>query len=186
MSNFFRSRLTRGTIAAVLAAFLLLGGAGSFAYWTSSESTSGATINSGYLKLANYSEGSWLLNGGSTFDPSTQTLVPGDQLTKTVTFSVDGAGTDLEAEFDASAPQWDGSSDASLTDELQLSATYSVNGGMATDGSSPVTVSNGDSVTAVITVDWPYGTQDNTSNVLDGLTAELDAITITATQVDPN
>ncbi len=41
---------------------------------------------------------------------------------------------------------------------------------------------DGDVVTATLTITWPYGVEDNDSNVLAGLAASLADVTVVATQ----
>jgi alternate signal-mediated exported protein len=69
------NKLTKGAIAGAAGIVLLMGGAGSLAYWTgSADLTNGAqTINAGSLSAATTS-GSWTVNGK---DASTTKVVPG-------------------------------------------------------------------------------------------------------------
>ncbi len=118
------NKSTKGALAASAAGALLLGGAGSLAFWTTTQPVSGSDITAGHLKLTNPSCGAgWLLDGGAVF--TTQLLVPGDTLTKVCTFSLDAAGEHLAADFDVTAPSLSG--DAALLDELAVSAAYEVN-----------------------------------------------------------
>ena len=169
-------RTTKGAIAAAAAGVLLLGGAGSLAFWTDDATVEGADISAGYLKLINADCGAdWTLDGGAVY--TTQLLVPGDTLTKTCTYEVDAAGEHLAATFDVEAPTFTTSN--GLTDELDVAAVYKVNGVAAPP---PAAVVDGDSVEAAITVDWPYGVEDNDSNASPGLSTALNDITVTATQ----
>jgi alternate signal-mediated exported protein len=156
---------------------LLLGGAGSLAFWNSTQDVSGANIATGHLKLVSPDCGDgWILDGGSVY--AAQLLVPGDTLTKVCSFTVDASGEHLTADFDTTAPDLSG--DAALLAELDVSATYTVDGvGVA---ANDVAVVDGDVIEATVVVDWDYGVLDNDSNVLTGLSAALDTITVTATQ----
>ena len=49
-------------------------------------------------------------------------------------------------------------------------------------GATAVDVVDGDVVTATLTITWPYGVEDNDSNVLAGLAASLADVTVVATQ----
>jgi alternate signal-mediated exported protein len=175
------NKSTKGALAASAAGVLLLGGAGSLAYWTSTQDVSGANINTGHLKLVSPACGAgWVLDGGATY--VAQLLVPGDTLTKVCSFTVDASGAHLTADFDTTAPNISG--DAALLAELGVNATYKVNTvGVA---SSNVLVVHGDVIEATVVVSWPYGVEDNDSNVLAGLSATLDTITVTATQSHDN
>jgi alternate signal-mediated exported protein len=168
----------KGALAVSAAGVLLLGGAGSLAFWNSTQTVSGTDIATGHLKLTSPSCGSgWLLDGGAVY--TTQLLVPGDTLTKICTFTVQTSGAHLTADLDTSDPAMSG--DQALLDELHATATYKQNGSAI--GSSDVAVANNDVIQATITVAWPYGAGvDNDSNVLSGLSATLDTITVTATQ----
>lgn len=171
------NKTTKGALAATAAAGLLAGGAGSLAYWNSTQDVTGADVTGGHLKLATPDCGAgWTLDGGATY--TTQLLVPGDTLTKVCSFTLDAAGEHLAADFDTTAPSLTG--DQALLDELAVTATYTVNGTAV--GSSNVAVADGDVIEATIVVDWAYGTLDNDSNVVTGLSAALDTVTVTATQ----
>ena len=88
-------------------------------------------------------------------------------------------GDNLVAEFSVDAPTFTASN--GLTDELDVTAEYEVNGSTVTP---PVAVVDDDVVTATIHVDWPFGVEDNDSNQIPGLSATLDEVTVTVTQVD--
>ena len=174
------NKSTKGALAAGAAAVLLLGGAGSLAFWTDSETIDGGTVESGHLKLADGTCGDgWLLDGGAVFVPGTK-LVPGDTLTKTCSYTVDAAGDHLTAELDATGPT-DVAGAQALVDELEFSASYELNGSAVTDPTD-VAVADNDALSAVLMITWPYGVEDNDSNVVGGLQATLDAVTVTVTQ----
>lgn len=166
---------TKGAFAAGTAAVLLLGGAGTLAYWTDAKDAPGTTIDSGHLKLSDAACAGWLLDGGAAY--VAQTLVPGDTLTQVCTFTVDSDGEHLAASFDVSTPGLTGAQ--ALLDELDVDASYEVNDVAA---APPAAIVDGDVVEATIVVTWPYGSEDNDSNVAAGLAATLSAITVTATQ----
>src|SRR5690606_28979207 len=79
------NKSTKGALAAAAAAVLLMGSAGTLAFWTADETTPGATIDAGHLALVidgtNTGCGAWSLDSGESVagtwtdgDP----LVPGD------------------------------------------------------------------------------------------------------------
>ena len=178
---------TKGAIAAASAGVLLLGGAGTLAYWTDSGTVTGTTITSGHLTLdATACQGptGWDLEGDA-FDTSTDTLIPGDTLTKTCDVDVDVEGTHFtQVDIDAVTPTTFG--DPAWDDELTVSATVS---GNAT-GADNVPVSQGsNSIPVVITVTWPYGgpvsvpADTDADNDLNGdLSVLLGDITVIAVQ----
>ena len=172
------NRSMKGVLAAATAAVLLLGGGGTLAFWTDTIDVPATTIASGQLDLTAPDCGTgWTLDSGAAY--TTQPLVPGDSLSKSCTFTVDAAGEHLAADFDVSAPT-DVTGAQALVDELTVASSYTVNG--APVGTSEVPIADGDTVVATIQVSWPYCCLDNDSNAVGGLTATLDAITITATQ----
>lgn len=74
---------TKGALAAVAAGALLLGGAGTLAYWTDEATIAGTDITTGHLTVdaTDCEAGTlvWTLEGDA-FDPTTDTLIPGDTL----------------------------------------------------------------------------------------------------------
>ncbi|MEN8674165.1 alternate-type signal peptide domain-containing protein [Nocardioides sp.] len=172
------NKTTKGSLAAGAAAVLLLGGAGSLAYWTDNATVDGTSITSGYMKLTDPDCGDgWLLEGVAYTD---QLLVPGDTLTKSCTFVLNAEGDNLLADFDVDAGD-ELTGDQVLLDELVPDVAYTVNGG--TVGTSDVAVANADVIGVDLEIDWPYGVEDNDSNVDGGgLTATLDQIVFTVTQ----
>lgn len=171
---------TKGALAAAAAGTLLLGGAGSLAFWTSAQTVDGTTITAGRLKLNAPDCGAgWQLDGTPTTSYTNQLLVPGDTLTKVCTFTVDAAGSHLKADFDVTGGGDTGTQ--ALLDETTVTATYKVNGTPV--GTSGVAITNGDIVTVDLKIDWPYGTEDNDTNVAaGGVTETLANVTVTATQ----
>jgi len=167
---------TKGAVAAGAAAVLLLGGAGTLAYWTADDTVTGTTITSGHLTLdATACQGTtgWELEGDA-FDTSADTLIPGDTLTKECDLVVDVKGTHLtQVDIDATTP----GNVAAPWDELTVGATVAG----STTGADNVAVTEGaNNIPVVITVTWPYGTEDNDLN--GDLSTALGDITVTAVQ----
>lgn len=180
-------KTTKGALAAGAAGVLLLGGAGTLAYWTDDATIDGTDINSGNLKLTGADCGDgWILDAGLPSEAvyaGTELLVPGDTLTQECTYTVSAEGDHLEAEFDVELGAGLTGA-AGLVDELDVSGTsFSVGATSVTPG-TPVEVADGDTVTATISVEWPYGSEDNDANDVAGLTAALADIAVTVTQVD--
>lgn len=185
---------TKGALAAGSAAVLLMGGAGTLAYWTDSATVGGTDIATGHLKLINADcgEDGWLLDAGTVSEAAftTQLLVPGDSVSQTCTYEVDAVGEHIAAEI--SVDQGTGfTGDAELLEELDLSSsTIEVDG---TPYAGAVAVDDGDVVEVTFVAEWPFGDAvdddadgavDNGSNVSGGLQAALDAVGVTLTQVD--
>lgn len=152
---------TKGALAAGAAGVLLLGGAGSLAYWTDSATITGTQLTSGHLTVDATDcngTGNWTLEGAA-FDPSTDTLIPGDTLTMNCNVVVDVEGTHFtQVDIDATTP----TAPAAPWDELTFATTVQ---GSAT-GANNVTVTQGaNNIPVLITVTWPYGTAaDNDLN----------------------
>jgi alternate signal-mediated exported protein len=173
---------TKGALAAGGAAVLLLGGAGSLAYWTAGSTVGGGTISSGHLKLTDTTEGGcagagWVLDSGEdakgvAFTPATMKLVPGDVLTKTCTFTVDAVGEHLRA----TASVTGGAASGQLAPFLTVTGSFT-----KADGSTVTAITEQDdaaTLTARITVAF-NGSSDNASS---DVAADLSAYTVTLTQ----
>jgi len=181
---------TKGAIAVAAAAVLLLGGAGSIAYWSESATVEGGTIEAGELKLDDGScDDAWVYAGDSaSAGEAVGTIVPGDSITKDCTFTIAAQGDNLEATptlpETISVTQTAGDENPATTLELTADATYEAGGSAVTT----ITEANdGQTLTATITVTFPYG-DDETVNANDtqNLIAELDELTVTLEQVNPN
>ncbi len=168
----------KGALAASAAGVLLLGGAGSLAYWSSTQDVPGGTINSGSLALGIPACGDWTLDSGEDVplvyadgDP----LVPGDVLTKICTFTITATGNHLRATLGVTDAEFTEVND--LSDDLDASAVFTV-------GANPIPAeitedNDGDTVSAAITV--TFDPLSGNESQLE--TAVLDDITVTADQI---
>jgi alternate signal-mediated exported protein len=177
------NKTTKGALSAGAAAVLLLGGVGSLAYWTDDESIAGGAINSGHLALTtdatNAGCGSWQLDSGESAaltyaagDP----LVPGDVLTRVCDYTIDADGNHLRATVDVSTPtltEVAGSFGSDLTTDV---SDVKVGGAAATSFTED---NDGDTLSATVTVTFASTSGNTTQDV----TAVLDDLTLTATQV---
>ncbi|TXL62946.1 alternate-type signal peptide domain-containing protein [Aeromicrobium terrae] len=179
---------TKGAAAAATAGILLLGGAGTLAFWTDSLTVGGGSISSGHLSLDDTTgddnvcaNAPWILDDdedpmGAEFNPATDKIVPGDVLTKTCTFTVNAVGTHLRATLGTTGGQEGGATD--LNAEASVDASFTVGGD---SGVTEITDQNdNETVVATITLTFPYGVEDNDSQD-DTLT--ISDYTVTATQV---
>ncbi|QHF25740.1 alternate-type signal peptide domain-containing protein [Rathayibacter sp. VKM Ac-2804] len=101
-------KTTKGAIAAGAAVVLLLGGAGTLAFWSDSAPIDAGEIEAGNLTLA-VAPGVWSdatpgTTTGAEFDPAIDRIVPGDVIRYTTTATVAGIGKNLEATFTAVLP----------------------------------------------------------------------------------
>ncbi len=175
---------TKGALAASAAAVLLLGGAGSLAYWNDTASVAGGSINSGTLNLDSSSctTAGWKVTNTArgvtdqAFNPTTGSIVPGDTLTKTCTVAVTATGANLKASLAATG--------GATTASTMASSAYSVTGSFKIGSTAISSVTSADTnktIDAVITVAFPFGTSvDNVSKLK---TVQFDNFTVTATQV---
>lgn len=169
------NKSTKGALAIAAATSLLVGGAGTLAYWNATGTVEGDGINSGELALTNPGPQTWKLNG-TTVDGSV-VIVPGDHLTFAGSYEVAARGDDLLATLDLSSGTGTGGLGAFVTTDVDA-----LIGGAAV---TTVTDDNdGDTIEVRATVDFPFGsTVDNSSQ---NKTLQLDDMTITLTQADPN
>ncbi len=190
---------TKGAVAAAAAGVLLLGGAGSLAYWTADGVADGGEITAGTLTLTDGTcdeDGFVYAPGAAGAGTAVDLFVPGDEVTTTCTFTIGATGDNLAATL--SAPD-----DASFTaDGVTVTApvvtSYTVDGVAAADGAVITDENNGDEVVATFNATIDYGTADDpfgaaapttpgvNGNLTQGITAALSELTVTLTQVDPN
>lgn len=173
---------SQGALAAAAAGVLLLGGAGSLAYWTDAATVSGGAINSGKLTLTDATAGTcasaaWKLDtmespSGVTFDPATDTLVPGDVLTKQCSYTIGAVGTHLRADVAATG----GAASGALAPALTATGTFTVGGGTVT---SVTSADNGKTLAATISVTFNPAS-DNTTQLK---AASLSDFKVTLSQV---
>lgn len=172
------NKTTKGALAAGAAAVLLMGGAGTLAFWSDSGTVEGGSIASGELSMTDPT-------CDTAWTPNIALLVPGDEVTKECTFTITAAGDNLQATLDmpdtvtvdvTSTPE-------PTTLDLPVSVAYEV-GGVALDPT--ITAANdGDVVTATITVSFPFGDATTVNaNDTQNLAATLDTVTITLQQDD--
>jgi alternate signal-mediated exported protein len=153
VSNAKSSSTKKVMIAAIAGGIgiaLLLGGAGSLAYWTDNSATS-QEIQTGSLALGAVTEQWTVQNGAGTAQSFTGPIVPGDVLTTTVSVPVAVTGQNMKAKLDVTDAIVDG--DAALETALQVKVV-SVNGAAG----STATVAKDATIPVVISVTFPFGT----------------------------
>lgn len=176
---------TKGALAAATAVVLLSGGAGTLAYWTGAQDVTGGNISSGKLTLStpvcNGSDAdgvthNWVYdNGGAAFTSGSK-VVPGDTLTKVCAMTLNLVGDHIGADLTLEDPQFTSDSNGALTEELDPTATFTVDGDDTDQVSSP----GAHTVLATVTVTFPYGEAATTGD--QNVSAALDAMTLTAKQ----
>lgn len=187
------NKTIKGSLAAGAAAVLLLGGAGSLAYWTDDANINGGTITAGTLTLDAGTCGDWTYAAGAAgAGAPVKLFVPGDIVTNTCTFTVGATGDNLVASIAATDAEFtaDGSS---LT--LKPATTYAIDGTNARvidDGDTIDSGDDGATITATIDVTIPFGTKDGSGvapvneNDTQSVVTGLENISIQLSQVNPN
>lgn len=175
----------KGALAAGTAAVLLLGGAGTLAYWSDSHGIGGDDITSGHLSLTKGTDSGWLYADGANAGKAVTKIVPGDSIVSTHTFTIKADGDNLAARLTAPTsvtPNLSGNTAESV--KMPVAVTYDVNGEAAP---STITSENdGDVVTAKVKVDFPYGDKEAENiNDTQDMTASLGNIAITLEQTQP-
>ena len=171
------NKTSKGVLAAGTAALLLLGGAGSLAYWSDSDTVAGSDFNSGSLHLTPVDGDDcnvWNLEtgepGGQPFDPVTGKIVPGDVITKVCTFDVDAVGEHLRATVTA-VP---GTNSGALVSSLSVAAT-----GLKIDGSTITGITednDGDVLSVTVAVTFNSASNNTTQNLAAAL-ADINIVT---------
>ncbi|WP_232680705.1 alternate-type signal peptide domain-containing protein [Nocardioides sp. R-C-SC26] len=172
----------KGTVAIGGAAVLLVGGAGTVAFWTDTLSVPGITgINSGTMALTDTTSGGcassgWVLDSAATptgvaFDPATDRLVPGDVVTRSCTFTVAAAGEHLHATLTPTAPGATGT----LSSALTVAGSFTSGGSPVTDVTEAL---DGATVTARISVTF-VSSSGNTTQLR---VADISDYTVALTQ----
>lgn len=161
-------KTTKGAVAAVAAGALLLGGAGTLAYWTDDANVDGGTVNSGSIELTatDCSTAPWT----HTEDGSTVVnIVPGDTIEKvceaTLVLEGDHIGATVELDADSLSDV-----EGALGQELEAGATIPA---------GPVTGEGTHDVSVTISVSFPG---EPATNASQNGTAVLNGLALTATQ----
>ncbi|MCR1783098.1 alternate-type signal peptide domain-containing protein [Nocardioides carbamazepini] len=189
-------KTTKGALAAGTAAVLLMGGAGTLAYWSDTANIGGTSISTGSLALENDNCGGWVLDKGDVVNEAVYTnqlLVPGDSLTRVCSFQIEASGAHLEATLTtpAAVPLTGTLESVSTTESAPVNASYVV-ADDAAGTTNPIAVPgtitsshDGKYLVATVTVDFPYGTQTTVNaNDTQLKAGTLDAITVSLTQDD--
>jgi alternate signal-mediated exported protein len=173
----------KGTIAASAAAALLLGGAGTLAYWSDSEDVVGGAIDSGELSLTQESGqtcSSWTLDsaGGDTaYTPGSTLVVPGDVISRTCTYTVNAGGKHLAADLGLEAVSFSTSND--LVTALDAAVSYTLGGVAAASGDDITSADDLKVLVAKVSVTFDTTTSGTTAQ---NLTTSLNDLTVSLTQ----
>lgn len=176
------NKLSKSTLAITTGVALLMGGAGSLAFWNDTINA-GATgsIVAGNLSLSNATAGTWSDQNGD-IDIVSFRAVPGDVLTYTATVDVTAIGDNLTGTIGIGtasiAPATAGAADTQLAALLTTSAAFTVNGAA---GTTFTTTGAPQTVDVTVTITWPSGTPA-VDNLAKLGSVSLADFAITATQ----
>ena len=183
----------KGAIAAAGAGVLLLGGAGTLAYWTADGTADGSDITAGDLDLTAGTCSGWTYAAGSAGGGAAVTLfVPGDEITRTCTFGLQATGDNLAATIAAPATvPVRGAGTTSFS--ASAATTFAIASGTPTasrvlaDGGTITSADDGGTITATFVVSIPPGNETTiNANDTQNIVASLDDMTVSLQQADPN
>lgn len=180
------NKFAKGSLAAGAGVVLLLGGAGTLAYWNDSVDLAGGTINAGTLDLST-DGGTWKQGSTPITDINTWTMVPGDKLTYTADLDLIAEGNNIQGTVvlddtfvkvspDA-AEQIDVSFHRPEGAALPEGVTYK-------DETFTFTKPSGDAALEIpieVTVSFPFDEKED-QNDSQGAVVELEKISFVATQ----
>lgn len=177
------NKLAKSALAVTAGIALLMGGAGTLAFWndTIDAGTTGS-ISAGTLSLSNATAGTWTDQYGATIDLATFRAVPGDVLTYNTTVDVTAIGDNLTGTIGIGtasiSPATAGAADTELAALLTDSATFTVNGSAVNTFTATATPQ---AVDVTVTISWPSGTPTADNLAMLGSVSLAD-FAITATQ----
>ena len=160
------NKLTKAAIATGAGIALLMGGAGTLAYWNDSASLTGGTITAGKLNIVDpVTAGTWATAAAPStpINIATYKVVPGESLVYTTTVNVEVIGNALSARLDLSggsivAANTSTAADVALATALGSSATLAASGTgvTATGTAGQYSISSSASaVTVTATITFP-------------------------------
>jgi alternate signal-mediated exported protein len=174
------NKLVKGAIATAAGVVLLMGGAGTFAYWNSSVGITGGTIVAGNLLVsdATPSDGVWTVQKNGTGTASTVTLSsfkasPGDVLTYTKTVKITATGDNLVAKLSLAPGSIVAASTGNAAANTALAADLTQAASISATGTGIVAVTSGANA----------GTYTITPGAGAGISAQ--SVTLTATITFP-
>jgi alternate signal-mediated exported protein len=193
------NRITKAAMAMGAGAVLLVGGAGSLAYWSgSAQATSGATLNTGTLQASNGTCGGWTWLKGMTLAtgaPVATPIIPGQSVQMVCTVTINGQGQDLRVTASFNSPTWtlakfNGVVNLTTSAAVVTRSSPTPAGPVATVSPAPASgvfaVNGSYSVAVTVTADFPYGDSGTVSNnATMNLNDALSAVVLTFVQVNP-
>ncbi|MET0862272.1 MAG: alternate-type signal peptide domain-containing protein [Microbacterium sp.] len=167
-------KTTAAAVAAAVGAALLLGGAGTLAYWSDTDSSVTQVISSGTLEIGAPAEDAGIWKDSA--DKTITNIVPGDTVTTVVNVPVTLTGENLKAEL--AVEKVDVGANPFST---KLDVSTSVGTGVDALELTSESVIPADGVPVTITVTLPFdATEDDIADMTKTLSFDLD---YTLTQV---
>jgi len=116
------NKLTKGAIAGAAGIILLMGGAGSLAYWSDSANAGAGSqvVTAGQLKFGTAAAGTWSLNGTTitAANLASARIVPGDTVSFTQTVPFTAQGNNLKFKATTVAGTWVANSSSTADSDL--------------------------------------------------------------------
>lgn len=172
------NKLLKGSVAGAAGVALLLGGAGSFALWNSTESVNVGSVASGTLSIKTAGDASWMDISADATEPviadiAEFRIAPGDTIELTQVVEIDARGNNLRAtlSYDDLSLQAATAEDEALLAELEISleATGGANvariGTTETFAVTPATSTS--TVTLTVTIAFPDTVTGATNGTVD-------------------
>lgn len=175
---------TKAAVAAGAGAILLLGGAGSLAYWNDSGATPGGEISSGQLSLDDCTGGGvWTdANDDTVININTFKVVPGDSVSYVCETAINATGDNLTATLTVDIGDVTG--DADLEAALNPTISATANGVALPEGETGVQiVPTVETQPIVVTVTMTFD-PDTIGTTAQNETINLEATTLTLVQND--
>lgn len=192
------NKLLKGSIAGAAGIALLLGGAGTFAFWNDSVAIDSAVVTAGTLKVTPTTAGAWSYSQGGAdiaiSDLANFAIVPGTVLKYTRTMTIGATGQGMVASLALTggsiAANSAAAADVALAAELTKTAQLAVTGtgivGTSPGTSFTVTPGNGAvSAAATVTVTLSFPNKATAQNGAQAGKVKLDALAVTLTQTTP-
>ncbi|WP_031331188.1 alternate-type signal peptide domain-containing protein [Williamsia sp. D3] len=177
------NKQTKAAVAAGAGAILLLGGAGSLAYWNDEGTSPGGEINSGQLSLDDCTGGGgWtdVKNNTAIADINAFRIVPGDVVSYNCSTAVNATGDNLTATLSVDLGAVTG--DAALKAALNPSVAATANGVALPSGPTGVQINPTDGKQpVVITVTMAFDAATSTT-AAQNATINLGATALTLVQ----
>ncbi|GAA3662342.1 alternate-type signal peptide domain-containing protein [Microbacterium marinilacus] len=173
------NKFVKGSIAAAAGLVLLLGGAGSLAYWNADAGIDGGSIEAGTLTLEETAAGAW--------SPALSLWVPGDSSAYSTTLKLVATGDNIEGTVALDTASYTITPDT-VADAFDITvAPGTLPSGITFDQATQTFGFDGAgtyTIPVTVTVDFPYGTTaDNSSQ---GATVDFADLSFVATQTYDN